>query len=83
MIKKSKELKIGFIGNGYVGMYEKILSEDKKGVASMRAMEEKNLELLISTNKTMDIVRAVYADVPAPKRPSSTRTKKRAIARPH
>lgn len=44
-------------------LYEKNLSQDTKALALMRAMEAKNLELLISSGKTVDLVRGVYGTV--------------------
>lgn len=43
-------------------LHEKLIVNDKKAHALMRSMEAKNLELLIASSKTVDIVRAVYGD---------------------
>ena len=43
-------------------LYAKILPEDVQGNELLAAMEHKNLQLLVSTNKTMDHVKLVYGD---------------------
>ena len=43
-------------------LYEKLLPNDEKTLTLMRAMEAKNIELLTTSGKTTDIVRAVYGD---------------------
>jgi UDP-glucose 6-dehydrogenase len=43
-------------------MYETLLPDDLKGISVLKAMENKNLELLKSTKKSQDIVRGVYGD---------------------
>lgn len=55
-------------------LYAKHLSKDTNALALMRAMEKKNLELLVATGKTLNIVKAVYGNAAAkPKK----KTKKR------
>ena len=61
-------------------LYEKRLSRDTKALALLRAVEAKNLDLLISSGKTVDVVQAVYGDVILRSR-AKKRTKKRVIAR--
>ena len=43
-------------------MFKEMLSEDVKGNTLIHALEEKNLELLASTNKDQDLVRGVYGE---------------------
>lgn len=42
------------------GHYKKFLPEDKFGVRVMEAMEAKNVDLLTSTNKDLDLLEGVY-----------------------
>lgn len=42
-------------------LYEKMVG-DEKGVALLRAMEEKNIDLLVSTNKDLDLLKGVYGE---------------------
>ena len=49
-------------------LYEKHLAHDTAALALMRSMEAKNIELLVSSGKTVDIVRAVYGDGVAPQK---------------
>lgn len=44
-------------------LYAELLPEDKKGVEVLRAVEQKNLELLKATGKSQDLVRGVYGEV--------------------
>lgn len=55
-------------------LYQKLLPRDATALSLMRAMEKKNLELLIKSGKTLDIVRMVYGDSVTRKR--SRKTKK-------
>ncbi len=43
-------------------LYEQIRDTDKKGIAILKALEAKNLELLTGTGKSLDIVRGVYGE---------------------
>lgn len=45
-------------------MHKNLFPDDTHGNAVFDALEKKNLELLISTQKTMDHVRLVYGDTP-------------------
>lgn len=40
--------------------YERVLPDDKQGIALLKAFEEKNINLLKSTNKDLDILAEVY-----------------------
>ena len=42
-------------------LYEKIVP-DEKGLAVLKSLEEKNLELLTTTGKDLDLLREVYGD---------------------
>ncbi len=46
----------------FVLLYQKTLPHDIMGNAVLRALEEKNLELLKQSNKSQDLVRGVYGD---------------------
>ena len=41
-------------------LYKNILAEDQKGIAVLEALEQKNIQLLQSTNKSSDILKGVY-----------------------
>lgn len=41
--------------------YEQAMSDDKLGISVLKALEEKNIDLLNSTNKDMDILEQVYS----------------------
>jgi nucleotide sugar dehydrogenase len=43
-------------------MYEKLIPQDTSALGLLRAMERKNLELLVSSGKTVDIARRVYGE---------------------
>lgn len=45
-------------------IYQNLFPSDAHGNAVFASLEKKNLELLVSTNKTMDHVRIVYGDNP-------------------
>ncbi len=45
-------------------MYKELYPQDVLGINVFNAMEEKNLELLSKTEKSQDIVRAVYKETP-------------------
>ncbi len=40
--------------------YEQAMSDDKLGISVLKALEEKNIDLLNSTNKSTDIIKQIY-----------------------
>ncbi len=44
--------------------YEKVFPEDKAGAAVLRALECKNIDLLMATGKDLDLLRGVYGENP-------------------
>ncbi|MCA9363273.1 hypothetical protein KC851_03055 [Candidatus Kaiserbacteria bacterium] len=44
------------------GYYEKLLETDEEGVALLKAMERKNIELLLASSKNIDLVTEVYGE---------------------
>jgi UDPglucose 6-dehydrogenase len=46
----------------FAKLYEQTVPQDALGVAVLRSIEEKNLELLRTTNKSQDLVRGVYGE---------------------
>jgi UDP-glucose 6-dehydrogenase len=40
--------------------YEQAMTDDKLGISVLKALEEKNLDLLKSTNKSTDIIKQIY-----------------------
>ena len=46
----------------FVELYEKLCPEDEAGILALKAIECKNLDLLLSTNKDMDIINIVYEE---------------------
>ncbi len=47
----------------FTRMYSELHKDDTSGIAVLRAMEKKNLELLASTHKDEHLVRGVYGDI--------------------
>ena len=43
-------------------LYEELLSGDSKGISLLKALEDKNLEILAATNKSQDLVLNVYGN---------------------
>lgn len=43
-------------------VYEKMVPEDKIGLKMLRAIEQKNIKMLISTGKDIDLLKEVYGD---------------------
>jgi UDPglucose 6-dehydrogenase len=46
------------------GLYEKRVAKDKAGAAMLRAIEKKNIELLLSSKKDLEILKGVYGARP-------------------
>lgn len=44
----------------FADMYKKLLPNDASGRAILESIEQKNIELLVATNKDMDLLRGVY-----------------------
>jgi UDPglucose 6-dehydrogenase len=42
------------------GAYEKLMPKDKEAIAALRALEKKNIQLLTSTNKDLELLAGVY-----------------------
>jgi glycosyltransferase involved in cell wall biosynthesis len=45
-------------------IYERIVPEDKAGSTFLRSLEGKNIDLLTTSNKDLDLLRGVYGDAP-------------------
>lgn len=46
--------------SAFTNIYSDLLSEDKEGIAMLKALEKKNISLLRSTNKDLDILSQIY-----------------------
>ena len=49
----------------FVEMYSKNVAKDSKGLKLLRTMEEKNIDLLVSSKKDLDLVYGVYGKIKA------------------
>lgn len=57
-------------------LYSDLLAHDKNALALMHAMEAKNLELLLGTGKSLDIVKMVYGESAVKKKKSPKKSKR-------
>ena len=48
--------------SAFVGMYKKNVPKDKDGLSALKFFEKKNISLLVSTKKDLDLLRGVYGN---------------------
>lgn len=49
--------------SAFAGLYSDILKEDKVGIKILKSLEEKNIELLSSSGKSLDLLKGVYGEL--------------------